>query len=248
MTVKCENSEMLAMAYLDGELASEERRELELHCRECAGCRNLLVQETKLHEVRVAMLAAPPPPDLLRQRVGRALDEVDTARRKAQRMRWVLPGSAVAAAAAALFVFVGGMAMPMGISTQATQAGSPPPVIEAERAGTALPRRSALKGVRPTSFLDQPAAQTFHEINTPRGRVVVVGYVLEQAPRALSEGLSHVIAGRRLFLASRAGVAEVRHTDANGVGYVFASTLLSPADLLAVVVEADLITQTAATP
>ena len=35
----CESIDTLAMAYLDDELASEERRELETHLHDCNACR-----------------------------------------------------------------------------------------------------------------------------------------------------------------------------------------------------------------
>jgi hypothetical protein len=93
------------MAYLDGELATEERHELEAHLCECAGCRAHVDTERSDHDLVRAALAAPPAPDMLRMRLSRALDAED----KVARRRWtqyVLPGSAMAAAAAAIAVFV----------------------------------------------------------------------------------------------------------------------------------------------
>src|SRR5512143_2901233 len=106
----CKSIDTLSMAYLDDELAAEERHELEAHLTECATCRGQLEQErADLSMVRRA-LAAPPTPDLLRVRVVRALDDEDRVEQKAQRHRWyqyLLPGSAMVAAAAAIALFVG---------------------------------------------------------------------------------------------------------------------------------------------
>ena len=102
----CESIDSLAMAYLDGELATEERHELEAHLCECADCRVHVDTERSEHDLLRKALAAPPAPDLLRAKLVRALDAED----KAQRRRWtqyILPGSAMCAAAAAIAVFVG---------------------------------------------------------------------------------------------------------------------------------------------
>ncbi|HUJ63173.1 MAG TPA: zf-HC2 domain-containing protein [Kofleriaceae bacterium] len=109
MTI-CESIDTLAMAYLDDELAGEERRELELHLTECTGCRARFDDERAEHAMIERVLAAPPAPDLLRARIGRALDSEDAAHdraARARRSRWVLPGASILAAVAAIAVFVG---------------------------------------------------------------------------------------------------------------------------------------------
>jgi anti-sigma factor RsiW len=98
------------MAYLDDELAAEERHELEAHLTECTQCRGHVVQERADRSIVRKALAVGPAPDLLRARIGKALDAEDRAEQKAQRRRWyqyVLPGSALVAAAAAIALFVG---------------------------------------------------------------------------------------------------------------------------------------------
>ena len=105
----CDSIDTLAMAYLDDELAPEERRELELHVGECAGCRARLDTERADHELIRSSLVAPRASDMLKLRVSRSLDAADAAETRAGRRRfgdWLLPGSAVIAAAAALVVFV----------------------------------------------------------------------------------------------------------------------------------------------
>jgi hypothetical protein len=98
------------MAFLDDELAAEERRELELHLLDCASCRQQVDGErADLALVRKA-LVTPPASALLKARIARALDAEDIALARSSRRRWsawVLPGSAIAAAAAAILVFVG---------------------------------------------------------------------------------------------------------------------------------------------
>src|SRR3569623_2633698 len=102
----CESIDTLAMAYLDDELAGEERHELEAHLTECAACRAQLDSERGEQDLLRRALVAPAAPDLLRAKIGRALDAEDRAARR----RWtqyLLPGSAIMAAAAAIAMFVG---------------------------------------------------------------------------------------------------------------------------------------------
>jgi anti-sigma factor RsiW len=118
----CESIETLAMAYLDDELAVEERRELEHHLLDCAGCKQHLDGErVELAVIRKA-LVVPPASDLVKARVTRALDAEDRTTQQAQRKqrlsRWMLPGSAMFAAVAALAVFVS--VRPAGVKTTTT--------------------------------------------------------------------------------------------------------------------------------
>lgn len=108
----CQSIDTLAMAYLDDELVSEERRELELHILSCAGCR--VHVETERAEIAVLRkaLAPPPVPDVVKARIGRALDQEDRKAAHAVRRRpleivgrWLLPGSAIAVAGIAIVAF-----------------------------------------------------------------------------------------------------------------------------------------------
>lgn len=103
----CSSIETLSMAYLDDELAAEERHELETHLAECASCRAHLERErADLSMVRRA-LAAPPASDMLRARIARGLDEAERGEKRGRWSRYLLPSSAIVAAAAAIAVFVG---------------------------------------------------------------------------------------------------------------------------------------------
>ena len=102
----CESIDTLAMAYLDDELAGEERHELEAHLTECEACRSHLEGERGDQDLLRRALVAPAAPELLRAKVTRALDVEDRAARR----RWtqyLLPGSAMLAAAAAIAMFIG---------------------------------------------------------------------------------------------------------------------------------------------
>ena len=101
----CDDIDTMAMTLLDGELADQELRDMELHLLGCAACKSLVERERAAHQLRRQRLAAPPAPALLRARVGRALDEIDRARRPSARS-YILPGGAALAAVAALVVFL----------------------------------------------------------------------------------------------------------------------------------------------
>src|SRR5262245_55608706 len=98
----CHSIDTLSMAYLDDELASEERRELELHLLDCASCRQQVDSERADLDLVRRALVAPPAPALLKARIARALDAEDAAVARSQRGRWsqwALPGAAMFAAA-----------------------------------------------------------------------------------------------------------------------------------------------------
>ncbi|MEO7730077.1 MAG: zf-HC2 domain-containing protein [Kofleriaceae bacterium] len=107
----CQSIDTLSMAFLDDELASQERRELELHLIDCAVCRlHVDAERAEIAMLRKA-LVAPPASAMLKARVARALDAEDVASVRRERRRWsawALPGSAILAAAAAILVFLGG--------------------------------------------------------------------------------------------------------------------------------------------
>ena len=56
----CQSIDTLAMAYLDDELVSEERRELELHLLSCATCKHHV--ESERAEIALVRRALAPPP------------------------------------------------------------------------------------------------------------------------------------------------------------------------------------------
>lgn len=106
----CESIDTLGMAYLDDELAVEERHELETHLTECASCRSELDGARADQGLIKTSLAAPRATDTMRMRLMGSLDLADRDAARAERKRlsaWVLPGSAILAAAAAIAMFVG---------------------------------------------------------------------------------------------------------------------------------------------
>jgi len=103
----CRDLELLAMPYLDGELASPEQREVELHLRECEPCRCHLVAE----RARVAALRArgePPLPPRVRDRLATALDLEDAtaARLPFGHGPFILPLLSTLVALVALVLFI----------------------------------------------------------------------------------------------------------------------------------------------
>ena len=107
----CKSIDTLAMAYLDDELAAEERHELEAHLTECAACRaHARARARRPQHDLGARSSRRRRPTCCARGIGRALDERGSRGHKEQRRRWsayLLPGSAMLAAAAAIAMFVG---------------------------------------------------------------------------------------------------------------------------------------------
>jgi anti-sigma factor RsiW len=105
----CSSIDILAMAFLDDELARVDRRELELHLLECARCkRHVDGLRTELGLVRRA-LAAPQLPGSQHVSIQRALDAEDHEAARLRRrglLAWLLPGSATLASLIGLVMFV----------------------------------------------------------------------------------------------------------------------------------------------
>lgn len=105
--VGCDDMKLLAMPYLDGELAAPEIREVELHLRDCEACRVTLVAERARADALRARGKLPVPP-AVRDRLATALDLEDAT---AGHLRvghgpWILPllSSLIALVALVLFV------------------------------------------------------------------------------------------------------------------------------------------------
>ena len=162
----CESIDTLSMAFLDDELAPEERRELELHLTECASCRKQLEAEQAEHDLLQRALAAPPAPDLLRARITRALDGEDAEVARAGRKRWtrmLLPGSAIAAAAAAILVFVG-MQMPPADHTAA--------VVDQAMRQQSRPLPMEVQGPQTVQWLQQNANLALPHVQAPTSQLL----------------------------------------------------------------------------
>lgn len=249
----CDSIDTLAMAYLDDELATEERRELELHVVECAGCRGLLDAERAEHSQVRRALVAPPAPDLLRGKVMRALDAEDRAARK-RWTRWVLPGSAMVAAAAAILVFVG---LPMqserGASAVAREAvhvqvrplqfdvvGPSTGQWVRENFQTDLPQlQGQLLGARQVRVMGHDAMHVQWQV-TNRGRPFLLSMVEMRGVRdgELDGGDEVSVAGRTVHVMSDdEGRFAVSYVNRNNIGYVFVAPDLSPDQLVGIVGE-----------
>jgi Putative zinc-finger len=169
----CEDIDTLAMMMLDGELAAQEQRDVELHVLDCAACKAHVERERAALELRRRRLAAPPAPALLRARIQRSLDEADRARRPAAR-RYLLPGVATFAAVAALALFVVGFQGPVKKQT-GERAGAtilPPEVQRVEAPGFLLdgqPSDLVFQGAG-RELLNPKVAQMYYWAGIPGGK------------------------------------------------------------------------------
>jgi anti-sigma factor RsiW len=261
----CQSIDTLSMAFLDDELAAEERRELELHLLDCASCREHIdAQRADLDLVRTA-LVAPPAPALLKARIVRALDGEDAAALRSERRRlsqWVLPGSAMVAAAAAIAVFVGvgeqsSRSSALGdIARQQTQRWP----LEVQGAGTGPWLRDhfapveppsftepgiALRGARllPNGIANHDAAALHYVVTIGESQVTLTAIVVKDLRGdELSGGQPYQVGNLVLHLHDADGMPAVTYVDRrNHVGYVFASQRLTALELLRLVGSTDLI-------
>jgi hypothetical protein len=255
----CESIETLSMAYLDDELAAEERRELELHLTECTACRGHLDDERSDHELLHRALAAPPAPDLLRAKITRALDAEDAAATREVRKRWtrwLLPGSAITAAAAAILVFV-------GMQIPASQKGTA--VVDEAMRQQIRPLPMEVQGPQTVQWLKDNANVEPPQVGVPSSRLLggrllpggVNGHdaellqwqlSLDGQPFVLSmvrihdvrdgelgEGQEIEVNGRTMHVVEEEGRVAVTFVDADHVGYAFMAPELSANDLVGVV-------------
>lgn len=266
----CQSIDTLAMAYLDDELAAEERRELELHLVDCGECKHHLETErTELGMLRAA-LAPPPAPDMVKARVARLLDEEDqrvagTERQRARTRlgKWLLPGSAFAAAAAALALFVGtgiGSGKPERAQTVAKevvrqQTRSLPLEVQGASTGNWLRQNFAaveppqftepgieLIGARATAVSGHDAALLRYLVNVGVNRVSLTTVLIaDMRGDELSNGQELKVGNLTLHVHDADGQPAISYVDANHVGYVFTSERMSTQELLELVITSDLI-------
>jgi anti-sigma factor RsiW len=257
MSQVCDSIDTLSMSYLDQELAPEEKRELELHLLECAACRNHVQEERQEVEMLRQRLATPPTPDLVRVKVTRMLDREDAQVRRSmlrERVgRWLLPGTSIAVAAAALLVFaflrtpqsssqfgrglVRQQQEPMQVTGAATQ-----PWLEQQIAGTVVPRFDGIElvGGRIAQIDDRAVAQLVYQVGPQQFQLEA--YLFRARGIDLEVGRSvQTYSGRMLHVSSVDGVPAISYVDENRVAYVFMSRDLSERALLSVVLNSELI-------
>jgi anti-sigma factor RsiW len=265
----CQSIDTLSMAFLDDELAAEERRELELHLLDCTSCRHHVDGERADLELIRKALVAPPAPALLKARISRALDAEDAAFARTERRRWsqwLLPGSAMLAAAAAILVFVGvgtpssgeRSTVAMDVAKQQThalplevQGASTGPWLRDHFAPVEPPRFTepgiALLGARllPNGVANHDAALLQYLVAIGANRVTLTAVVLKDLRGdELSGGQGYQIGDLVLRVHDANGMPAVTYVDPrDNVGYVFASERLTAEELIRLVVSTDLITR-----
>lgn len=262
----CESIDTLAMAYLDDELASEERRELDTHLTECESCRKEIDGARADQQLIQTSLVAPRATDTMRMRMMKALDTADKESAvelvKVQRKRfsqWVLPGSAMLAAAAAIVVFVG-VNMKPGDSQRAVgsvaraglkqQSRSLPLEVQGASTGAWVRQfaevdpphmpanTSQLLGARmlPGGVNGHDGTLLSYQITfNQRPAVLSVLVVEDVRPEELSDGEEVDAGGRMVRVIQSDGKTVVTCTDGEHHGYMFMSDELPVADLISLV-------------
>ena len=265
----CQSIDTLSMAFLDDELAVEERRELELHLLDCTTCRQHVDGErADLEFVRKALIP-PPASAMLKARIARALDAEDATAARDERRRWsqwLLPGSAMVAAAAAIVLFVGvgspgtrsGSAVTDDVAKQQTrtlplevQGASTGPWLRDHFAPVEPPQFTepgiALLGARllPNGIANHDAALLSYLVSIGPNRVTLTAVVLKDLRGdELNHGQAFQVGDLVLWVHDANGMPAVTYVDpVDNVGYVFASERLTADELIHLVVSSDLITR-----
>jgi hypothetical protein len=263
----CNSIDTLAMAFLDDELAAEERRELELHLLDCASCRQHVDGErADISLVRKA-LVAPPASAMLKARIARALDaeDVEAARRERRRLsQWLLPGAAMAAAAAAILLFVGvsvpgpgnGSSM-LGDVARQKSSSFPLEVHGVSTTGRLLrniapiePPRFTEPGIEliggrllPNGIANHDAVLLQYIVTLGSEQFQLTGFVLKDVRGdEFSGGQGFRVGDQVLRIHNANGMPIVTYVDPRyRVGFVFASEHMTAEELLRLVVSTDLI-------
>jgi anti-sigma factor RsiW len=265
----CQSIDTLSMAFLDDELASQERRELELHLLDCVTCRvHVDAERSEIALLRKALIA-PPASALFKARISRTLDAEDAAVVQRERRRWsqwVLPGSAMLAAAAAIAVFVGvgalGGSGPRSVTAlddvAKQQTHALPLEVQGASTGPWLRRNFApvepphftdpgiaLVGARllPNGIANRDAALLQYLVAIGSERVTLNAIVLKDLrDDFLSGGQTYRSGDLELHLHSSNGRPAVTYVDrTDNVGYVFTSERLTATELIRLVGSTDLI-------
>jgi anti-sigma factor RsiW len=269
----CQSIDTLAMAFLDDELVAEERRELELHILSCADCRaHLETERAELAIVRKALIP-PPAPDMVKARIARALDAEDreAARAAGQRARsfiglWMLPGSAMVAAAAAVFVALFAIRSPNeptsgAVATEVVRQQGRTAPLEVQGASTASWLREnfaniepprfrmdnvdfELLGARLTAISGHNAAELRYLVRAGRNQFTLAAIVIDNLRNDENMGGTPIKLGdRTLRVHENNGMTAVTYVDEYHMGYAFTSERLTAQELLELVMTSDLITR-----
>jgi anti-sigma factor RsiW len=264
----CESIDTLSMAYLDDELATEERHELETHLTECTSCRTHLDGERFDQSLIKRALAVTPAPDLLRAKIGKALDREDAEKAKETRRgwyQWMLPGSAMIAAAAAIVMFVGMQTQPERVAGTVAQQASKhvsrtlPLEVQGQSTGPWLNQHFAavkppnFKEVEETQLLGArllPGAINGHDAaalsyQIRRGTdpfILSVLVVRDLGEDEMREGSPMRVNNRTVYVMESApGQAVVTYVDRNNMGYMFMAPELNVNELVWLVSRTDLV-------
>lgn len=259
MSQMCSSIDTLSMAYLDEELAGEDRRELELHLLECASCRDYVQAERQEAATRRQLLAAPPAPDLVRAKVMKLLDREDqqTARTalRDRLSRWLLPGSSMAVAAAAMLVFVFLREPSTGTSLPVAKVQQAPMSVTGVHTGSWVqeqldaPAPSFGAGIElvgaGATMVDgnRELLHLVYEVDfSSRQRLQLEAFLFRARDGELRDGQAvRSSEGHTVRVTRLDGMPAITYLDERGIGYIFVSHDLTERALLEQVLSSDLI-------
>lgn len=271
MSNTCTDVQATLSTYLDGELDNADLREFEGHVTDCAECQTTLESAERSHSaLRTHLGDTPPASDLLRKRLGAALDQEDRGRQQTQRRQWLawsLPAaaSALAASALALFVWTDLVGSPENARAQSSQVTrdaarhhlqESPLFVSSDRRTVGrsaanyldhpvqAPRFSStevrLLGWTPVQLGGKQSATFVYEAIDRRGRHKINVHPIRRSEIDVSSQVKLTHDGAELWVDSAFGFNTVTYAGSTSTAYVFSSDMAAEA-LVNLVINSDIV-------
>ena len=260
MSNTCTDIQATLSTYLDAELDNADLREFENHIADCGDCQGILEVAERSHSgLRAHLRNTPKAPDLLRKRLGNALDQEDKLlQRKGRRdwFAWSVPAAASAVAVAALALFIWTDLNPEQVaatpeSSQVTRDAArqhlqEKPLFVGHDRNTVgrsatdymehpvqAPRFSSTKvrylGWTPARLAGKQSATFVYEITDRKGRHQVNVHAVKRNEIDLSSQMKLEVSGAALFVDSHLGFTTVTYASSQPLAYVFSSDMSAEA-------------------
>lgn len=271
MTNTCTDVQATLSTYLDAELENTDLREFETHIADCSSCRGSLELVERSHgALRLHLRDTPKASDMLRKRLGNALDQEDAQRHVAQRRQWLswsLPAAASAVAVAALALFVWNDLNPQSQdlraqSSQVTRDAArhhlqdQPLFVSSDRGSIAqsaatyleqpvqAPRFSStqvrLLGWTPVQLDGKQSATFVYEVMNQQGRHKMNVHAVKRSDIDVRSQSKLRIDGAELWIDSAMGFNTVTYVGSQSLAYVFSSGM-STESLVDLVTNTDIV-------
>lgn len=271
MSNSCTDIQATLSTYLDAELDNADQRDFESHVADCDGCQVVLESAERSHSgLRAHLRDTPKASDLLRKRLGNALDEEDKllqGKRRRDWFAWSMPAAASAVAVAALALFIWSDLNPEPVvaapdSSHVTRDAArqhlqEKPLFVGHDRGTVgraatdymehpvqAPRFSSTKvrwlGWTPAQLAGKQSATFVYEVTDGKSRHQVNVHAVVRSEIDLSSQMKLDVGGAQLAVDSHLGFTTVTYASSQPLAYVFSSDMSAEA-LINLVTNTDIV-------